>query len=454
MIHKFSMYGTNIVIDVNSGAVHIFDDISYEILDYYETTGSDKIVEMLGDKFGKERVLEALEEISQLKSEGLLYSEDVYADYKPLWGKKPVVKALCLHIAHDCNLRCKYCFASTGDFGVGRALMTPEVGKKAIDFLLKESAGRRNLEIDFFGGEPLMNFNAVKCVVDYALSKEKEHNKKFKFTITTNALLLNEENKRYINENMQNIVLSIDGRKETNDRMRYRIDGSGSYKDILPKIKDMAESRNQDNYYVRGTFTRENLDFSSDVLHLADLGFKQVSVEPVVAGKDSGYEIRPQDLPVLFKEYEKLAYEYNERWKSGEWFNFFHFMIDLSQGPCVAKRLGGCGAGHEYLAITPEGDIYPCHQFVGMEEFKMGNVDEQYISREIQDRFKNCNVYTKKDCQNCWAKFYCSGGCSANAQQFNSDINIPYSIGCELEKKRVECALWLKAVENREEGVL
>lgn len=451
MIHKFSMYGTNLVVDVNSGAVHVFDDVSYEVLDFYEDLNPDEIVGKLEAKYGRARVVESIEEIDGLKKEGLLYSEDVYKDYTPLWDKKPVVKALCLHIAHDCNLRCKYCFASTGDFGVGRTMMSPEVGKQAIDFLIKESAGRRNLEIDFFGGEPLMNFNTVKEIVDYARSKEQEHNKKFKFTLTTNALLLNEENKKYINENIQNIVLSIDGREATNDRMRYRVDGTGCYKDILPKIKDLAESRNQDNYYVRGTFTRENLDFAADVLHLADQGFKQVSVEPVVAGKDSGYDIREEDLPILYEEYEKLALEYHKRWKSDNWFNFFHFMVDLSQGPCVAKRLGGCGAGHEYLAITPEGDIYPCHQFVGMEEFKMGNVEEMDMKRSTQDRFKSCNVYTKKDCMKCWAKFYCSGGCAANAQQFNNDLHTPYSIGCKLERKRVECALWLKAVEGSEE---
>lgn len=448
MIHKFTMYGTRIVVDVNSGAVHLFDDVSYDLLDDCKVLGREEILEKHKDKYGEERILEALKEIQDLEREGLLFSEDIYKEYTPLWEKKPVVKALCLHIAHDCNLRCKYCFASTGDFGVGRTMMSPEVGKRAIDFLIKESAGRRNLEIDFFGGEPLMNFNTVKEVIEYARGKEKEHNKKFKFTLTTNALLLNEDNKKYINENIQNIVLSIDGRQETNDRMRYRVDGSGCYKDILPQIKDLAESRNQDNYYVRGTFTRENLDFAADVLHLADQGFKQVSVEPVVAGKDSGYDIRQEDLPVLFEEYEKLALEYDKRRKSGEWFNFFHFMIDLSQGPCVAKRLGGCGAGHEYLAVTPEGDVYPCHQFVGMEEFNMGNVSDPDLKRNIQDQFKNCNVYTKEDCKSCWAKFYCSGGCSANAQQFNNDIHAPYTIGCELERKRVECALWLKANEE------
>ncbi|MEG6611750.1 thioether cross-link-forming SCIFF peptide maturase [Pseudoclostridium thermosuccinogenes] len=447
MIHKFSMKGTNIVVDVNSGAVHVFDDLSYEILDYYKKYDNEKIIEMLSDRYDKLEIKEALEEIQSLEKDGQLYSEDIYKDHLPVGDAKPVVKALCLHISHDCNLRCKYCFASTGDFGRHRSVMSPEVGKKAIDFLLRESGGRRNLEVDFFGGEPLLNFDTVKEIVNYALEKEKEYNKHFRFTITTNAVLLNEDHKKFINEHMSNVVLSIDGRPEVNDRMRFRIDGTGTYKDILPKIKDMAESRNQTNYYVRGTFTRENLDFSKDVIHLADQGFKQISVEPVVAAKDSGYDLREEDLPVLFEEYEKLAYEYVKRQKEGNGFNFFHFMIDLNQGPCIAKRITGCGAGHEYLAITPEGDIYPCHQFVGMDDFKMGTVMDGKLNTDIQNYFRNSNVYTKKECMQCWARFYCSGGCAANEYQFNGDINVPYKVGCELEKKRVECALWIKTQE-------
>ncbi len=438
------MFGTNIVVDVYSGAVHVMDDLSYEILDYYKNCSKDKLLDSLEGKYDRKEIEEAILEIEELERNGQLFSEDEYREQLSSWKKKPVVKALCIHISHDCNLRCKYCFASTGDFGGQRTMMSPDIGKKAIDFLIKESGSRRNLEIDFFGGEPLMNFDTVKEIVTYARSKEKEHNKNFRFTITTNALLLNEENQKYINENMHNLVMSIDGRECTNDNMRFRVDGSGTYKQILPKIKEMADARNQDKYYVRGTFTRENLDFSKDVLHLADEGFKQVSVEPVVAGKDSGYDIRESDLQVLFEEYEKLAYEYVKREKEGNGFNFFHFMIDLSQGPCVIKRLSGCGSGDEYLAITPEGDIYPCHQFVGMDEFKMGNVENMDVDVNIQNKFKDSNVYTKKECSECWAKFFCSGGCAANAYQFNNDINIPYKIGCELEKKRLECALWIK----------
>lgn len=445
MIHKFSLFGTNIVVDVNSGAVHIFDDVAYDVLDYYENKSPEEIVQLLSAKYKREEIIEAIKDIDSLKAEGTLYSEDMYEETIVLWDKKPVIKAMCLHISHDCNLRCKYCFASTGDFGGQRSMMTEEVGKKAIDFIIKESGNRRNLEIDFFGGEPLMNFEVVKEIVDYARSKEKEFNKNFRFTLTTNALLLNEDIKKYLNENMHNVVLSIDGRKEVNDKMRFRIDGTGCYDDIMPKIKDVAESRGQDNYYVRGTFTRENLDFSKDVLHLADEGFKQISVEPVVAAMNTGYDLREEDLPVLFEEYEKLALELVKRKKEGKGFNFFHFMIDLSQGPCIAKRLRGCGSGHEYVAITPEGDIYPCHQFVGNSDFKMGNVMENKLNTDIQERFKGSNVYTKEECGKCWAKFYCSGGCAANSYQFNNDINIPYKVGCELEKKRVECALWIKS---------
>jgi len=443
MIHRYRIHGTNIVADVNSGAVHVFDDVAYEVLDYYETFDADGIVDRLSDKYPVREIKEAIEEIKALESDGRLFSEDAYVGKLPE-KKDTVVKALCLHVAHDCNMRCRYCFASTGDFGIKRTLMSIETGKKAIDFLINASGSRRNLEIDFFGGEPLLNFGTVKDIVAYARSKEKEYNKNFRFTVTTNALSLNDEHKRFINENIGNIVLSIDGRKQVNDRMRTRADGMGTYDSILPKIKDMADSRNHDNYYVRGTFTRENCDFSRDVLHLADLGFRQISVEPVVTARETGFDIREEDLPQIANEYEKLAYEYVSRIKAGKGFNFFHFMIDLDQGPCIVKRLTGCGSGSEYLAVTPEGDIYPCHQFVGMNEFKMGNVDDGIINRNVQNLFKNSNVYTKIECSECWCRFYCSGGCAANAFHFNSDINIPYKIGCEMEKKRVECALWIK----------
>jgi len=450
MIHKYILFGTIIVVDVNSGAVHVFDEVAGSVLDHYGKCDRRKIADMLSGKYGREQTLEAFEEIDELVGKGLLFSEDPYKGHQPGWNTEGIVKAMCLHISHDCNMRCRYCFAAMGNFGGERTVMDPVTGKKAVDFLIAHSGNRKNLEIDFFGGEPLMNFGAVKEVAAYAEKRGYECGKKFKFTITTNALLLNGENMKYINEHMQNVVLSLDGRRETNDAMRFDIDGSGTYDKILPLIKKMAESRNQDNYYVRGTFTRKNLDFSQDVLHLADEGFRQISVEPVVAAKGTGYELREEDLQEAFREYERLAAEYVGRKKEGRGFNFFHFMIDLEQGPCISKRLGGCGSGHEYLAVTPEGDIYPCHQFVGMKRFRMGNVHDGSLDRTIQDSFRNSNVYTKKECPDCWAKFYCSGGCAANAFQFNGDIGIPYKIGCALEKKRVECALWIKVQEGKE----
>lgn len=457
MIHKFRMHNKNIVLDVNSGAVHELDDLAYELLDCFGEADED-ILAGFSTKYEKQDVLEALKELRELKDKGRLFSEDDFeaelAAHMAVNNRMPVVKALCLHIAHDCNLRCRYCFASTGDFGTKRTLMPAETARRAIDFLIEKSGSRRNLEVDFFGGEPLLNFEAVKQTVEYARKRERGTGKNFRFTITTNAVLLNEDHKKFINENMGNVVLSIDGRPEVNDRMRTRIDGGGTYSDILPKIKDMADSRGQDRYYVRGTFTRENLDFSRDVLHLADLGFKQISVEPVVAARDTGFDIRREDLPQLFDEYERLVLEYVGRHKASKGFNFFHFMMDLDHGPCALKRLKGCGSGHEYLAVTPEGDLYPCHQFVGMEQFKMGNVKNSTdIDMTIRDMFAEQTIYSKPDCKECWAKFFCSGGCAANAWQFNNCLDKPYEIGCELERKRVECALWAKVMEAAENEI-
>lgn len=445
MIHKFKMFGTNIVVDVNSGAVHVFDDAAYDVLDLYDSLSSEEIIGKLGGRYGCDEVREAISEICELKDKGVLFSENALEGYVPDDRAEPIVKALCLHISHDCNLRCRYCFASAGNFGGERLLMPFEVGKAAIDFVVRKSAGRRNVEVDFFGGEPLMNCDTVKRVVEYARSIEDSCGKKFKFTLTTNGVLLNEKIRDYLNENMHNVVMSLDGRKSVNDRMRTRIDGTGSYDDILPKIVDVAKSRNQDNYYVRGTFTMENLDFANDVLHLADLGFRQVSVEPVVAANGTGYELKEEDLPVLYEQYEKLAAEYVKRMEEGRGFNFFHFMIDLDRGPCAIKRFSGCGSGNEYLAVTPEGDLYPCHQFVGMSEFRIGSVLEGELNTEIMSRFKGSNILTKVKCRECWAKFYCGGGCAANAYQFNGDLNQPYELGCKLEQKRVECALWIKS---------
>lgn len=446
VIHQYKNNGYNIVLDVNSGSVHVVDDVVYDVIPLFEEKNREEISDCLKDIYEKEEIQEAIEEIEQLKEEGLLFTEDVYKDYILDFKKrKTVVKALCLHIAHDCNLACKYCFAEEGEYHGRRALMSFEVGKKALDFLIDNSGNRRNLEVDFFGGEPLMNWEVVKQLVKYGRSKEKEYNKNFRFTLTTNGVLLNDEIMEFLNEEMSNIVLSLDGRKEVNDAMRPFRNGKGSYDLIVPKFQKLAQSREQKNYYVRGTFTRNNLDFSNDVIEFADLGFKQMSIEPVVTDEKEPYAIQEEDIPKICQEYDKLAKEYIKRKKEGRGFEFFHFMIDLEQGPCVAKRLSGCGSGTEYLAVTPWGDFYPCHQFVGEEEFLLGNVEEGITNTEIRDKFKLCNVYAKDKCKDCFARFYCSGGCAANSYKFHHSITDAYDVGCELERKRVECAIMIKA---------
>lgn len=448
MIHKYNMNGLNIVIDVNSGAVHIVDDIVYNILDDYKTNTLEQIISNYKNKYSINEIEEAFNEIKELEKAKQLFSDDIYESMlSDIKNKNTVVKALCLHVAHDCNLKCKYCFAEEGEYHGKRSLMTFEVGKKAIDFLIKNSANRHNLEVDFFGGEPLMNFDTVKQIVEYARSQEQKYNKNFRFTITTNGILLNDEIQAFINKNMHNVVLSLDGRKQINDKMRPRVGNQSSYDTIVPKFQKLAESRNQTNYYVRGTYTNQNLDFSEDVIHISNLGFKQISVEPVVSSPENFYSIKEEDLPILFEQYENLAIEMAKRKNTERDFNFFHFMIDLSGGPCISKRLAGCGSGSEYLAVTPEGDLYPCHQFVGIEEFKMGTVDTGIVDIDRKQQFQNCNVYSKTECKNCWAKFYCSGGCLANAYLLNKDINKPYEIGCKLQRKRIECAIMLKAID-------
>ncbi len=448
MIHRFSLNGKNIVLDVNSGAVHVLDDLSYDmtglLTDPVDPQCPQSIVDAFAGRYPQEEVLEVYEELYQLQQMGQLFSKDDYAQFADKMVSSPV-KAMCLHIAHDCNLRCEYCFAAKGDFGHGRKLMPWEVGKAAIDFLLERSGSRRNLELDFFGGEPLMNFDVVKQVVEYARSKEKEYGKNFRFTITTNGLLLTDDKIDFINREMSNVVLSIDGREEVNDRLRVRADGSGSYRTILPKYQKLVAARGDQDYYVRGTFTRHNLDFSEDVFHLYDAGFDQISVEPVVSDPNLPYAITEEDLPRVFEEYEKLAKELLRRKKAGEHINFFHFMIDLQQGPCAIKRLRGCGCGNEYVAVTPEGDVYPCHQFVGMDGWKMGSVLDNSLDLKRKAQFAKANVYGKRDCSQCWAKFYCSGGCNANNLQYAGDILKPHTLSCELEKKRLECALMMQA---------
>ena len=462
MIHQYKNNGFNIVLDVNSGSVHVVDDVVYDVIPVAfealdkgieEEKLSNIVSNSLKDKYPQADLQEALAEILELKKEGLLGTEDIYENYIIDFKKREtVVKALCLHIAHDCNLACKYCFAEEGEYHGRRALMSFEVGKKALDFLVANSGNRVNLEVDFFGGEPLMNWQVVKDLVKYGRSLEKPHNKKFRFTLTTNGILLNDEIIEFLNQEMSNVVLSIDGRKEINDLMRPHRGGQGSYDSIVPRFKKVAESRKQMNYYVRGTFTRNNLDFAEDVMHLADLGFKQISVEPVVASPEEDYALREEDIPKLLDEYDRLAVELLKRRKEGRGVNFFHFMIDLKGGPCVAKRLSGCGSGTEYLAVTPWGDFYPCHQFVGKEEFLMGNVDEGITRTDIRDEFKTCNVYAKEKCRNCFAKFYCSGGCAANSYNFHGNINDAYDLGCELQRKRIECAIMIKAALAEQEG--
>jgi len=449
MIHQYQNNGYNIVLDVNSGAVHVVDEVTYEVIPLFEEHTKEEIVSKLSERFPVADIEESYDEVKELKDNGDLFTPDTYEEYMTDFMKKrpTVVKALCLHIAHDCNLACRYCFAEEGEYHGRRALMSFEVGKAALDFLVANSGNRRNLEVDFFGGEPTLNFQVVKDLVKYGRELEKTHDKNFRFTLTTNGVLVDDEIMEFANKEMGNVVMSLDGRKETNDRMRPFRGGQGSYDKIVPKFQKFADSRNQNNYYVRGTFTRNNLDFSEDVLHMADLGFKQISVEPVVAQPEDSYALREEDLPKLFEEYDKLAAEMVKRKGTDKDFNFFHFMIDLEGGPCVAKRLSGCGSGTEYLAVTPWGDLYPCHQFVGNEDFLLGNVTEGIKRTDIVDEFKCCNVYAKEKCQKCFAKFYCSGGCAANSYNFHGNINDAYDLGCELQRKRIECAIMIKAAE-------
>lgn len=477
MVHQYKNNGYNIVLDVNSGMVHVVDDLIYDIIELYNKAPKDVkhltaieekqiIIEKIADKYKQAEyaslfeeykedeqsvenaVEEAVSEVEELITGGALFTEDIYENYiSEFKTRSTVVKALCLHIAHDCNLACKYCFAEEGEYQGRRALMSYEVGKEALDFLIANSGNRKNLEVDFFGGEPLMNFEVVKRLVEYGREQEKLHNKKFRFTLTTNGILLNDDIMEFANKEMSNVVLSIDGRKEINDLMRPSRNGKGSYDIILPKFEKLANSRNQNNYYVRGTFTHNNLDFSEDVMHLAELGFKQISVEPVVALPEESYAIKEEDLDKIYEEYDKLAAYILQKKAEGKSFNFFHFMIDLSGGPCVAKRLSGCGSGTEYLAVTPWGDFYPCHQFVGEEKYLMGNVFEGIKTNDLQEEFRCCNVYSKDKCKECFAKFYCSGGCAANSYKFHGSIQDVYDIGCKLQKKRVECALMIKAAE-------
>ena len=459
MIHQYKNNGYNIVLDVYSGAVHVVDDLCYDVIEaLYDKenepnaemlkseTVSDQLLKALEGRYEEQEIRDALSDVIELTEAGQLFAKDIYEGMVDIVKKqKTVVKALCLHIAHDCNLACKYCFAEEGEYHGRRALMSYEVGKKALDFLIANSGNRHNLEVDFFGGEPLMNWQVVKDLVAYGREQEKIHDKHFRFTVTTNGVLLNDEIQEFVNKEMDNVVISLDGRKEINDQMRPFRNGKGSYDLIVPKFQKLAESRNQERYYIRGTFTRNNLDFSNDILHFADLGFKQMSIEPVVGDETDPYAIREEDLPQIMEEYDRLAQIMIQREKEGNGFNFFHFMIDLDGGPCVYKRMSGCGSGTEYLAVTPWGDLYPCHQFVGQEDFLMGNVEEGILKPEIAEDFRDCNVYSKEKCRDCFAKFYCSGGCMANSYNFHGTIHDTYDIGCQMQRKRVECAIMIKA---------
>ncbi len=447
MLHKYKLYGQNIVLDIYSGSVHVVSDCVYDILDENKFD-KENINKTALEKYTKEEIDEALSEIDELIENKTLYSEDIYRAVYEVKTKNPPVKALCLHMAHDCDLRCRYCFAGTGAFHGERSLMSEEVAKKAIDFVIKNSQNRSNIEIDFFGGEPMLNFDVVKKTVDYAEAEGKKHGKNFRFTITTNGNLINDTHMEYINKHMSNIVLSCDGRKEINDKNRKTLDGKGTYDIIIDKFKNIADSRNQMNYYVRGTFTKDNLDFANDVIHLADLGFKQISVEPVALPENSPLALGKEDLPEIFSEYERLGEEIIKREKAGkDTFNFFHFMIDLNNGPCALKRISGCGAGCEYLSVTPSGDIYPCHQFAGEKNYLMGNVltDEKPQKDELKEEFKKRDIYHINGCDKCFSKFYCSGGCAANSAHFEGNLYEPYKIGCELQRKRTEVAIAIKA---------
>ncbi len=456
MIHKYYLGGLYIVLDVNSGGVHIVDELTYDLLDDAAPPFAEKcpqeIVDKLSAKYPEQEIRECYDEIAALYEEKILFSPDDYEKYAKFTVASPI-KAMCLHISHDCNLRCKYCFASTGDFGTGRKLMPLEIGKKAIDFLLENSGNRKNLELDFFGGEPLMNFDVVKEVVAYGREREKEYGKNFRFTITTNGMLLTDDKIDFINKEMSNVVLSIDGRKDVHDNMRPTAGNKGSYDVILPKYKKLVDARDKDkDWYVRGTFTKYNLDFAEDVFDLYEKGFDQISVEPVVCEDKYPYALTEADVPAIAEEYERLAQRLLENDRNGKHFNFFHFMIDLDQGPCAIKRLRGCGCGNEYVAITPDGDIYPCHQFVGIEEYKMGSLVDGSFNTEMKEQFAKTHIYNKPSCRDCWAKFYCSGGCNANNYMYMGDVLKAHTLSCELEKKRVECAIMLQAIKSMERG--
>lgn len=449
MIHAYKLFDKNIVIDVYSGSVHIVDDVAYDAITMRENEDKSAVRDALIKKYPdltNKDIDELFDDIDELIDEGKLYSKDIYADMAfDLKTRHTEIKALCLHVAHTCNLNCEYCFAGQGKFHGERALMSLEVGKRAIDFLIENSGARHNLEVDFFGGEPLMNFEVVKQIVAYARSIEKKHDKNFRFTLTTNGVNIDDDVIDFANRECHNVVLSLDGRKEIHDKLRVTATGKGSYDIIVPKFKRLVESRGGKGYYMRGTFTHNNPDFTKDVFHMRDLGFRELSMEPVVCSPDDPYALTDEDIQIVLREYEKLAAEMIRSKKAGEGFTFYHYMIDLSHGPCIYKRISGCGSGTEYFAVTPTGELYPCHQFVGEEKFLMGNIWDGVTNEALKDEFKLTNAYARKECDDCWAKLYCSGGCAANAYHATGSIRGVYEQGCELFKKRIECAIAIQA---------
>lgn len=457
MIHSYKMKGYNIIIDQNSGCVHSVDEVAYDIINMFETEPKEKIKAFILDKYSKrddvtpEDIDLCFEDIEALIKDGRLFARDAFEnsalDFKKRQG---VLKAICLHVAHDCNLACKYCFAGKGEYDGPKGLMNFETGKRALDFLVEKSGTRKNLEVDFFGGEPLLNWEACKKLVEYGRSIEKEHGKNFRFTLTTNGVLVDDEVIEFCNKEMGNVVLSLDGRKETHDRLRTTCNGKGSYDLIVDKFKKFANARNQADYYMRGTYTHYNTDFSKDIIHMADLGFKELSIEPVVSDPTEPYALKENDLPILKEQYEILADEMLRRYRNGNGFTFYHYMIDLNSGPCIVKRISGCGVGTEYMAVTPSGELYPCHQFVGDEKFLLGDIWKGVTNTAILDEFKGCNVYSHPECKDCFAKLYCSGGCAANAYHTTGSVNGIYEFGCELHRKRIECAIMLKVAEAEE----
>ena len=457
MVHQYKLNGYNIVLDTASGSVHVVDEVAYDIISMYKEKNKEEITEEILKLYGDmpdvtaEEIALCLEDITGLENSGKLFSSDPYEklamEYK---NNSNVVKALCLHVAHTCNLNCSYCFASQGKYQGERALMSFEVGKRAFDFLIENSGSRVNLEVDFFGGEPLMNWDVVKRLVAYARSVEKQHNKNFRFTLTTNGMLIDDDVIEFANKEMSNVVLSLDGRREINDHFRVDYNGKGSYETIVPKFKRLVEARGHKDYYMRGTFTHNNVDFTNDIFHMADLGFKELSMEPVVCPEGDPYALTKEDLPKILEQYEILAKEMIRRKKAGNGFTFYHYMLDLKNGPCIYKRITGCGSGTEYMAVTPWGELYPCHQFVGDEKYSLGDIWQGVTKRDVQDKFRTQNAYARKECKDCWAKLYCSGGCAANAYHATGDVGGVYEYGCELFKKRIECAVMMQVALSEE----